>query len=284
MLHTVPVPEGLVRRSRRSRQGSQHEQRVVRAGNDRVGLSTIVAEFNKRSGVVERFHDCSDLSTNEPVLRKITQQGDGAQHSGRLIAIFRLNGHYKTQQVKKRGTSSPFRTIHIVLTTARRLCRVTATSTCQRSPHPSRADRTAASSRAAWRRMPKSAASFAPRQRPTRSLVAAARMIGIEAVVRKLAEVEFGAVAVGQTRVSTAGRRRACHEDSIQNSATRATANLRIAPGAGPARARRAADTRGWTRAAGSSCGWRRRAGRGRIAVAPRCGRTPPDDGLSAPR
>ena len=107
---TLRLPtSGFGAQSCRARNRAQDEQRVLRAGNDRVSLSSIVAEFDERGRVVERLDDRADLSANEPVLWQIAQQRHRAQHRG-AIAIDRLSRHHRTQQVTKRGTASPFLT------------------------------------------------------------------------------------------------------------------------------------------------------------------------------
>jgi hypothetical protein len=82
----------------------------LRAGNDRVGLSPVVAEFDERGFFVERLDDCANLCANEPLAGQVPQKRDGAQRRRLVVAVFRRN---KTQQVTKRGTPSPSRTIQM---------------------------------------------------------------------------------------------------------------------------------------------------------------------------
>jgi hypothetical protein len=39
----------------------------MRAGNDRVSLAPIIAEFDERGRIIERLDDGADLSANESV-------------------------------------------------------------------------------------------------------------------------------------------------------------------------------------------------------------------------
>jgi len=84
--------------------------------DDGVSASPIVAEFDERGRLVEPLNDRPDLSADEPLFGQVAQQCHRAQQSSRIVAIFRLSRHHKTQQVTKRGTSPSFCTIQIVRT------------------------------------------------------------------------------------------------------------------------------------------------------------------------
>src|SRR5208283_3653411 len=61
------------RRSRGPRNCPQHEQRVVRAGNDSEGLTRVVAELDERGRLVEPFHNRADLPSHESLFGQIAQ-------------------------------------------------------------------------------------------------------------------------------------------------------------------------------------------------------------------
>jgi hypothetical protein len=87
----------------------------------------VVAEFYKRSLVVELLDNGANLPARKPLPGKIRQQRYDIQKGWSFVpALFRV--HHSTQQVTSLGTFSPLRMIHIVLTTALLPCRLTVTS------------------------------------------------------------------------------------------------------------------------------------------------------------
>jgi hypothetical protein len=152
------------------RSGAQNQQGVERARYDCVSDAAIVAEFDQRGSLAKRLDDRADLATDKFVLRKITEKRDGAEEVAPEMSSFGAICHHRTQQVTKRGISSPLRTIQTVLTIARRPCRETVTSICQRSPKASLGSGVAASLAAAYsRRARKSEASARPMSRESRN-------------------------------------------------------------------------------------------------------------------
>lgn len=114
----------------------QRQQPASRAGHDRVGAPFIIAEFHQHGFGVELFRDSAHLPACEPLSGNIGQQSYHVQ-SGRLGRSLVCPFHHSTQQVTKRGSVSRGRTIQTVLTMARRSCRATATSSCERVPQES---------------------------------------------------------------------------------------------------------------------------------------------------
>src|SRR6476469_8757753 len=109
----------------------------ARSGSDRIVAALIVAEFDQGSTIVQQFDDGTNLSSRKAGLRPVGKQGHGIeQRRSRILFVFFLD-HHSTQQVTKRGTSSPLRTIQTVLTMTLRSCRATSASTCQRVPKAS---------------------------------------------------------------------------------------------------------------------------------------------------
>ena len=60
-----------------------------RTRNDGVGPRIVVAEFDQPCGLVERLAEGADLAADEPVLRQVVEERDGAQQ--RRVASFRFD-------------------------------------------------------------------------------------------------------------------------------------------------------------------------------------------------
>jgi hypothetical protein len=65
---------------------TENKQGVAGARSDGVGLALLVAEFDKRGGFVQRLDDSTDLTSDEPVLRKVAEKRDGAEEIAPWIA------------------------------------------------------------------------------------------------------------------------------------------------------------------------------------------------------
>ncbi len=70
----------------------------MRAGNDGIGATGVVAELDKGRYVVERLDDRADLPPDEALFGRVAQQGDGAERLGLVVSVFRLNRHHKTKE------------------------------------------------------------------------------------------------------------------------------------------------------------------------------------------
>jgi hypothetical protein len=90
----------------------KRKQIPARTSRNSVGVSLLVAEFDEGSCVIELLDDGPNLAASKSPVGYIRQQRHDVQNNWSSLR------HYSTQQVTKTGTTSPVRTIQIVLTTA----------------------------------------------------------------------------------------------------------------------------------------------------------------------
>ena len=115
----------------------QDEQFCPRTRRDHVGTTLLVAELHEQNLVVKLFHDRADLPAGKSLPGNVGQQCHHIQQRWPFAFCVLLRFHYSTHQVTNLGTSSPDRTIQIVLTTALFPCRRMVASRRQWLPHAS---------------------------------------------------------------------------------------------------------------------------------------------------
>ncbi len=81
----------------------KHEQVVLRAGRDSVGMPLVVTELDKQILVVKLLDNSANLATGKPVSWKVCQQSHNVQ-GRRASCMSIVHLHHNTQAVTNRGT------------------------------------------------------------------------------------------------------------------------------------------------------------------------------------
>ena len=162
----------------------------------------VVAELHEQSFVVELFNYRADLPSCKSLLGNVGQQRHHIQKRRLFAFAALLRFHHSTQQVTNLGTSSPDRTIQIVLTTALLPCRRMVASRRQWLPHASVTKCKACPERGFEQNVsqPRRIAPLqVERLAKYPSLVSAARVRRTQTIVLKLTNIEDCPIAVRQT-------------------------------------------------------------------------------------
>jgi hypothetical protein len=96
----------------------KHEQVRPRAGGYRVWTSVVITELHEDGSAAEQLHDGANLAPCKPICLTIREEGYHIEKIRRPVRLDLPDCHHTTQHVTNRGTRSPVRTIHRVLTTA----------------------------------------------------------------------------------------------------------------------------------------------------------------------
>jgi hypothetical protein len=95
----------------------KHEQVRSRAGGYRIWTSVVIIELYQDGPATERLDYGANLTTCEPIRPAIREEGHHIEKIRCPVRLDLPDCHHTTQHVTNRGTCSPVRTIHRVLTT-----------------------------------------------------------------------------------------------------------------------------------------------------------------------